>query len=691
MKKYILLIFGFCAIVTSQAQVSKSINISTSGTLAGQLTIYETTQVTNLSITGNIDARDFAFMRDKMTNLAVLNISNTAIKAYTGTLGTYADISFTYPANEVPIYAFYNPILLSYKPSLTSIILPQQTTSIGYLAFYYCWNLTSIEIPATVQTIADYSFYGCFALNAINVANGNNNYSSVGGVLFNKAGDTLLVCPNAKIANYTIPSGVKHIANSAFENCYGLSSIKLPNSLLSVGNYAFANCSGIYENLIIPDKVKQLGDGAFYGCYNLFGTITIPASLTDLGVFCFMECNYLNSFVVNAANPVYASANDVLYSKNLDTLFICPSAKTGIFNIPASVRLIGSYAFYNCYNLVGNMTIPQYVDYIGYYAFYGCTGISNYDVHVSNAYFKADKGVLYSKSKERLLSCPASTTGNLNLPVNLQEIDPGAFSNCIHISGTVNLPASLNYIGEYAFYNCPGIEAFSVNPNNEYFSDEQGLVLDKNKQHVYFCPLAKSGSYSLPKSIKTIGYSAFSHCSNLTEINLPTSLEEIGAAAFEFCTGLYDLHLPQNVNFIGTGAFYACTNLEQLSTAQPTPLVVDYYTFELIDKDKCNLSVPVGTQSNYRESPYWGEFANIQEVNFNTSMNKTVDKTFHYTISDGVLSVFDLDGNSLIALYNMHGSLVYSSFAQTNNLSIQLPERAVYILKINQFVEKILY
>ena len=136
------------------------------------------------------------------------------------TFGTNSGVQTTYPANEMPAYAFYNPALLSYKPSLTAVTLPANTVSIGYLAFYYCWNLTTINIPASVKSIAEYSFYGCYALGSFTVDSSNTRFSSTSGVLFNKAQDSLLVFPNAKTGNYTVPATVKHIANSAFENCY---------------------------------------------------------------------------------------------------------------------------------------------------------------------------------------------------------------------------------------------------------------------------------------------------------------------------------------------------------------------------------------------------------------------------------------------------------------------------------------
>lgn len=136
--------FLFCLLVSLslRAQISKTVTITTPGTLSTFFTTSEQASVTNLTISGNIDARDMAFVRDKLKVLSVINLSAAKISLYVGTAGTYAGISLVYPANELPMYSFYNDNTNKFKPSLTSVTLPTTITSIGYLAFYYCWNIT---------------------------------------------------------------------------------------------------------------------------------------------------------------------------------------------------------------------------------------------------------------------------------------------------------------------------------------------------------------------------------------------------------------------------------------------------------------------------------------------------------------------------------------------------------------------
>ena len=91
-----------------QAQLSKTVTTTTPGTLSTFFTTTEQATVTNLTISGNIDARDMVFVRDKLKVVSVINLSSAKISLYVGTAGTYSGISLVYPANELPMYSFYN-------------------------------------------------------------------------------------------------------------------------------------------------------------------------------------------------------------------------------------------------------------------------------------------------------------------------------------------------------------------------------------------------------------------------------------------------------------------------------------------------------------------------------------------------------------------------------------------------------
>ncbi|MCX6307345.1 MAG: leucine-rich repeat protein [Bacteroidia bacterium] len=175
--------------------------------MSSQISDAEAITLLSLTVTGTIDSRDFACIRDRLRLLNILDLSGSVINTYTGTDGTNSGTNTMYPANELPMYAFYNPYRQTSMSTLTSLKFPSSIVSIGYLACYFCWNLAGqISIPATVKNITDNAFYGCYSLTAFSVSGSNTRYSGSNGVLFSKNQDTLFVFPNAKASSYTIPS-----------------------------------------------------------------------------------------------------------------------------------------------------------------------------------------------------------------------------------------------------------------------------------------------------------------------------------------------------------------------------------------------------------------------------------------------------------------------------------------------------
>ncbi len=141
-------------------------NVTVPGTLDTVVKNYLST-VTNLTVTGVIDARDFKTLRDSMPMLSVLNLSNVKIIAYTGIHGTQDANNDTYSAYAVPQYAFWNPQTLSGKIKLSSITLPSSINIIGESAFQGCGLQGSLSIPSIINYLGNSAFEGCSGLTSI--------------------------------------------------------------------------------------------------------------------------------------------------------------------------------------------------------------------------------------------------------------------------------------------------------------------------------------------------------------------------------------------------------------------------------------------------------------------------------------------------------------------------------------------
>ncbi|MBC8006124.1 MAG: leucine-rich repeat protein, partial [Verrucomicrobia bacterium] len=288
---------------------------------------------TDLTLIGTIDARDFRTMRDDMPALTEINLSDVIIKEYIGTEGTVMENnSVTYPANEIPSYAFFTTNPSDGKYSLKAITFPQTLNSIGSFAFGRCTSINSFEIPASVTLIKDQAFYFCKGL--INVEATNSNYFSQEGILFNKDKTTLMKFPGLKTGSYTIPSSVQTIKEDAFAQCDKLTSITIPSSVTTIDPTAFGYCYGL-KSINIPSSVTSIGIGLFQYCRNLT-SIEIPSSVISIGSGAFMGCEGLNSITAYSNVPVDLTHSPFVFSG--------VNIKTCILYVPCGAKPLYSVA-----------------------------------------------------------------------------------------------------------------------------------------------------------------------------------------------------------------------------------------------------------------------------------------------------------------------------------------------------------
>lgn len=303
MKKTIILFLCLSLFLIGQAQVSKTINVTTPGTLSSYLKSDNKSMITNMTITGNIDARDLKLIRDSILNLAVLDVSAVTIVEYEGVKGTFASGAL-YPANELPAFSFYNGFIPK-ASTITSVLLPNSITSIGAEAFAYCIGLTKITIPNSVTIIGTGAFDGCKELSHI-----------------------------------SIPNSVKTIGSFAFYNCVSIESLTLPAFISEIGIYAFCGCTGISNNLVIPRTLSEIAGYAFALCSGMKGSLVIPNTISDIGERAFASCSGISGELI-IPNTVISIGTNAFYN--------CSSLTT--ITIPQSVKSIGTGVFAFCYNL----------------------------------------------------------------------------------------------------------------------------------------------------------------------------------------------------------------------------------------------------------------------------------------------------------------------------------------------------
>jgi hypothetical protein len=159
------------------------------------------------------------------------------------------------------------------RTALTVVNLPAATT-IAMRAFYGCTALTTVSLPASLTTIGDMAFSGCTSLVNITVDPGNLNFSASGGMLLNKAGNTLIAFPSAA-GSVTLPGTITAINQYAFASCRALTVVNLP-AATSIGYYAFVDCYAL-TTVSLP-AVTSINYAVFSSCYALT-TVNLPAAV----------------------------------------------------------------------------------------------------------------------------------------------------------------------------------------------------------------------------------------------------------------------------------------------------------------------------------------------------------------------------------------------------------------------------
>lgn len=212
--------------------------------------------------------------------------------------------------------------------------VPDTVTNIVDWAFAYCGSLAGVTMGAGVTRIGDHAFYSCSGLTGITLPDG---VTGIGDYAFS-------FC--SKLTSLAVPNGVTRIGNHAFEYCTRLAVVAIPGTVTRIGDGAFASCAGL-SDISISNGVRQIGTRAFASCTSLL-EVVIPASVTEIGEGAFEFCVRLVAIMVDALNPVYNSADGILFRKDQTTLIQCPAGKTGTVEVPAPVAGIANGAFAHC-------------------------------------------------------------------------------------------------------------------------------------------------------------------------------------------------------------------------------------------------------------------------------------------------------------------------------------------------------
>ena len=480
-------------------------------------------------------------------------------------------------------------------------------------AFKDCNNLEKIVMPKNLKNIGDEAFYGCSGLSELTLP---NSLTKIGDGAF---------CDCSGLTKLTLPNSLTRIGDGALDGCSGLTELTLPNSLTKIGIYAFRGCTGLgtitvgsgnsrydsrdncnsiidtetntlivgCKNSVIPNSITSIGDSAFYDCSELT-ELTLPNSLTSIGDFAFHGCSGLTELALPNSLTIIG-----------DSAFKDCSGLNELA-LPNSVTSIGQSAFYGCGGLT-ELTLPNSLTKIGIYAFKGCTGLETITVGSGNSRYDSRdncNSIIDTETNTLIVGCKNSV-----IPDSITSIWDFAFHGCIGLT-ELTLPNSVTSIETWAFSGCRGLEKITVNRgNNRYDSrDNCNSIIDTETNTL----IVGCKNSVIPNSVTSIGNSAFCGCSGLTELTLPNNITSIGFFAFDGCGGLTELTLPDSLKSIEYAALWHCCGLAKIASLAEIPPVCDFEVFEDDNKTNCELIVPEGSVTAYKQAEGWKEFSNIR-------------------------------------------------------------------------------
>jgi len=673
---------------------------------------------TKFTLTGNIDARDFKFLRDS-TSMTTLDLGSATIVAYTGTGGTnnctnsqfpfsgldnlftISGQSATFEANTIPQFAF------SYANTLSSLYPKMYPGAYPILSVTGKTSLKSIVFPTAVTAIDKYAFGSCTGF----------------------------------VGAFNIPSPVKTLGSGAFIDCAGITNFTLPSTLTAIGDNAFERCVGLNQSLNFPASLLIIGNSTYSACSNIPGTIDLPESITTVGTYAFQSCRKITSITFPTTLKVIpagvCSNCDLLSNINFreGSTSIGANAfeyctKLTSVAIPSTVTTLGGYAFYECigitdvllpttlakidtytfYSCTGlkNINMPTALTTIGDYAFYNCTGITAIalpattfktlglysfscctkltDITIPNLVTALPNYTFMGCNNLTTVTLPSAllTIGTysfnkcnslktINIPTTLKTIGVNAFSECTSLSN-ISIPASVTSIGgnvtlikaegaattSYtaalsSFNNCNA--PLFVDPANANYSSSDSILFNKTLTTLIQCPIFKTGSYSIPSTVT-----------------------KLGAYSFYF-SKLNSIFIPSSVDTIGSGAFYNCSALQSIITnsAVPANLTNSIDVFYNLNSS-CILYVPYGAKTQYQNADQWNGISKIVEST--TAVNNPNEIKFTTYTYNGQLIVSNVDIDKSIEVYTLAGTLVSHTTANSKTTVINLPAKGIYIIKV---------
>ncbi|WP_314791541.1 Ig-like domain-containing protein [Tannerella forsythia] len=185
----------------------------------------------------------------------------------------------------MPNYAFTDDQpWKAFRSGIKTVIIGDNVTTIGELAFAACKALQNVTLGSRVQTIEVSAFGTCWALQSISFP---ASVTTIGKEAF-------LNCRVLQSVSFS--DGLTTIGKLAFGSCHALQSITLPASVTTIEELAFSFCKALQQVTVAWDTPLAVPDNAFNG----INTANVPLKVPKGKEAAYQATPVWNSFKFNS-------------------------------------------------------------------------------------------------------------------------------------------------------------------------------------------------------------------------------------------------------------------------------------------------------------------------------------------------------------------------------------------------------
>ena len=215
-----------------------------------------------------------------------------------------------------------------------------------------------------------------------------------------------------------------------------------------------------------------------------------------------------------------------------------------------------------------------------------------------------------------------SSLTSIEIPNSVTTIGNFAFEDCLSLT-SIEIPNTVTSIGCSVFSGCLNLTSMVVEEGNPVYDsrDNSNAIIETATN-----TLISGYEYTIiPNSVTSIGNSAFSGCSSLTNIEIPNSVTSIGLCAFEDCSSLTSIEIPDLVTSIGDLAFWGCSSLRVIKCyADNVPEIECYQDYCLVFygcPSDMTIYVPINSVQEYEAADPWNDYNIVGSCKVSVSAN----------------------------------------------------------------------